>query len=112
MTIYNIELNSNFANQEFDIMFEDLQNTIHVLLQTVNKALLMSVYINNQQLGQAFLCRPNRLLIPYKWIEERLGGNFIFETENNNYPNYENFGKTCNLYFLTADEIAELENAQ
>lgn len=105
MTTYLIELNNDFANPEFDVMFEDIQNSIHVLLQTVNKALLMSVYINNQQLGEAFLCCPNQPVIPYKWMAERLGGNFVFETENNNYPAYENFGKTCNLYFLTLDEF-------
>lgn len=109
MTIYKINLNSNNANQEFDLMFEDIQNSIHILLQTVNKALLMSVYINNEQLGNAFLCCPNQMIIPYNWMQERLGGNFIFKTENNNYPNFENFEKTCNLYFVTLDEI---NNAQ
>ena len=53
---YLIELNNNYANQEFDIMIDDIKNSIHVLLQTVNKALLMTVSVNNTVLGQPFLC--------------------------------------------------------
>lgn len=109
MTTYAIELNNNYANPEFDLMIDDIKNSIHVLLQTVNKALLMSVFINNEQLGQPFLCCPNQPVIPYAHLQERLGGNFVFETINDNYPNWENLGKTCNLYFVTSDE---LNNAQ
>lgn len=106
---YLIELNNNYANQEFDIMIDDIKNSIHVLLQTVNKALLMTVSVNNTVLGQPFLCCPNTPVIPFKYLQERLGGNFVFETVNNNYPNWENFNKTCNLYFVPLDEI---NNAQ
>lgn len=109
MTIYSIELNEFYPNQEFDVMLDDIKNSIHILLQTVNRALVMRVYINNAELEQDFLCLPNRPVIPYPWIVERLGGNFIFETANDNYPNYENFGTTCNLYFLTQDELINAE---
>jgi hypothetical protein len=109
MSTYAIELNNTYANQEFDLVLEDIQDNIHVLLQTTNKVLLMSVYINNEQIGIPFLCCPNQPVIPYPWMVNRLGGNFIFETENENYPNYENFGKTCNLYFLTKDEFNNAE---
>lgn len=105
MTTYAIELNNNYANQEFDLILDDIKNTIHVLLQTVNNALLMTVSINNNILGAPFLCIANTPIIPYQYLQDNLGGNFVFETVNNNYPNYENFGKTCNLYFFTLDEI-------
>ena len=105
MTTYQIELNNTYANQEFSISFDEIENSIHVLLQTINNAVFMSVFVNNEQIGEAFICHPNRLVIPYPYMQEILGGNFVFRTENDNYPNYENFGKTCNLYFITADEL-------
>ena len=105
MSTYLIELNNTFANQEFSISFDEIENSIHVLLQTINNAVFTSVFVNNEQIGEAFICHPNRLIVPYPYMQKILGGNFVFRTENDNYPNYENFGKTCNLYFITADEL-------
>lgn len=105
MAIYEIELENTYSNQEFDVTFEEIENSIHVLLQTVNNILMMSVFVNNVQLGEAFMCFPNQPIIPYQYIVEELGGNFLFETQDDNYPNYENFGKTCILNFLTRDEF-------
>lgn len=105
MATYSIELSNEWANQEFDVIIDNLKRSIHVLLQTVNNSLLMSISVDNEQLGQAFVCLPNRFIIPYPYMTEILGGNFIFETEGDNYPNYENFGTTCNLYFTTLDEL-------
>ncbi len=104
--IYEIELNNTYANQEFDVIIPDLSINIHCLLQTTdNNALLMSVFVNNEQLGIPFMCFPNQRIIPYNYLQEKLGGNFVFETISNNYPNFENFGDTCKLYFETLDEI-------
>lgn len=105
MTTYAIELEKTNANQEFDIVIDEIENSIHVLLQTVNEVLLMSLFINNEQIGEPFVCFPNQVVVPYPYMQELLGGNFIFETQNDNYPNYENFGSTCNLYFVTLDEL-------
>lgn len=104
MTFYLVDVNPELANQEFDVTF-DGANNIHLLLQTVNNCIYLTVSINNEILGQPFLACPNRVIVPYPWIQERLGGNFVFKTENNNYPNFENFGTTCNLYFVTLDEL-------
>lgn len=105
MSTYQIELNNTFANQEFSISFDEIENSIHILLQTINDCTYMSVFVNNEQLGQPFICLPNQLVIPYTYIQEIVGGNFVFRTEDDNYPNFENFGKTCNLYFITNDEL-------
>lgn len=104
--IYTIELDNTYANQEFELALDGIQNTISVLLQTTDEgALLMSVFVNNEQLGEPFLCFANQPVIPYRYMIDILGGNFVFKTENDYYPNYENFGDTCTLYFLTKDEL-------
>lgn len=103
---YKIDLNPEYPNQEFDIIFEDTDINLHILLQTNDsETLMMSVFLNNKQLGDAFVCFSNQFVIPYPYIEEKIGGNFIFETSNYVYPNYENFNSTCNLYFVKLDEI-------
>jgi len=33
--IYEIDLNNENANQEFDIILEEIENSIHILLQSV-----------------------------------------------------------------------------
>ena len=110
--MYNIPLNNSYANQEFDIVFPDTYNleNLHILLQTTDDdSLFLSVFKNNVQLGQTFACCPNQPIIPYLDIVKKIGGNFEFETSENEYPSYQNFGKTCFLKFNT---IEELENAQ
>lgn len=107
---YEIELNNQYANQEFDVSIDGINNNIHCLLQTNdNNILLMSVFVNNEQIGMPFICYSNQLVIPFDYQMKKIGGNFLFETVTNNYPNYENFGNSCKLYFLTLEEI---ENAK
>lgn len=103
---YEIELNNTYANLEFDVNILDSDINIHVLLQTSEAdTLFMSVYINDEQIGQAFNCCPNQFVIPYKYMVEKVGGNFVFETVSDEYPSFKNFGDTCKLYFITMDEI-------
>lgn len=110
MTTYKIDLNPNNPNQEFDLNIDEIENAVSVLLQTtVQGALLMTVSVDDVIQGQAFLCTPNRAVIPYQYLVDNIGGNFIFETEGDNYPTYENFNDTCILYFVTKDEINSLE---
>lgn len=113
MTTYKIDLNNTYPNQEFDLNIAEIENTINILLQTtVQGILLMTVSINDAVLGQPFVCYPNKPVIPYQYLTDKIGGNFIFETEGDNYPEYGNFNNTCNLYFITNDTIAELINGQ
>lgn len=111
MSTYQIELNNNYPNQEFDLNIDEIEDTLNVLLQTtVQGALLMTVSINDTIIGQPFICLPNKPVIPYQYMIDRIGGNFIFETDSDNYPSYENFNNTCILYFVTNDTISEITN--
>ena len=42
-------------------------------------------------------------IIPYRHLSE--SGNFIFMTENDELPWYENFGASCQLLYVSAAEI-------
>lgn len=105
--MYNIPLNNTFANQEFDILFPDINiDNLHILLQTTdNGALFLSVFQQGKQLGQPFICCPNQLIIPFPSIQNKIGGNFVFETTQNQYPIFENFGVSCFLNFYLNEEL-------
>lgn len=105
---YEIELNNEFANTDFNVIIGE--KNIKCLLQTDdNDTLLMSVFVNNQQIGMPFICFANQPVIPFRYMIEKLGGNFIFETVKNEYPNFENFGNSCRLFFNTIEEIKNAE---
>lgn len=108
--MYDIELTNQYANQEFSLQIDEVENIINILLQTTPAGVtLMTLSINNNILGEAFICTPNKLLVEQDYIINQLGGNFIFQCENNIYPNYSYFGTKCNLKFLTVEEIAEIQ---
>ena len=106
--IYSIELNPAYANQEFDVQIDGVDKDIHIALRTVNNITMMSVTVDGELLGIPFICFPNRPVIPYPYMVAKLGGNFMFATEGGNYPNYENFGTSCNLCFITQDFLEGL----
>lgn len=54
-------------------------------------------------------CTPDRLLLPYPYLEGKTG-NFTFECDDDSYPDYQKFGSTHRLWYLTAEELAEARN--
>ena len=50
-------------------------------------------------------CVPGYPVIPYQYLED---GNFGFITENDDYPDYRQFGVTQNLYYASSAELAAL----
>lgn len=105
--IYQIDLNPSYANQEFDVQIDGVEKDIHIKLRTAYDVTLMSVTVDGELLGIPFICFPNRPVLPYPYMVEKLGGNFIFATENDDYPNYRNFGTSCLLYFVMQDYLQE-----
>ena len=101
MDFYEIELNNSYANQDFDVTIDEINNNFHIYLQTINNLLYLTVSVNDVQIGDPFVCYPNQPVIPYPYIAEQIGGNLIFTCEEDNYPYYENFNVTCRLYFYT-----------
>lgn len=47
-------------------------------------------------------------IIPYRYLES---GNFVLLTQNDDYPDYTQFGSSQSLVFVTQSEIDELRNA-
>lgn len=97
MTKYLIDL-KQVPNQEFFINLQNRDMSVRIIDREI---LLFSLSVNNSYLVQNVPCFPNQEVLPYPYMAAEAGGNFMFVTENDEYPSWENFGKTCLLYFVT-----------
>ena len=70
---------------------------------------LMYVTIANE-FGDIYVgslrCANKQWLLPF-WPQTYGDGNFRFEDDADQYPDYRNFGTSCRLVFYTPEEIAE-----
>lgn len=108
-----IELNNQYANYELEYTLPNAQNTVNILCQTTPENILLITFsMNNNRLTGPIIATPNQFLIQQNYIINQIGGNFIFQCENNEYPNYLNFNDTCILYFVPVDELEELQNVE
>ena len=99
-----IELNNNLPNQKFNIAVSN--GTLEVELKTVDKITLMSVNFNGSNVVSSIKVAPNVLLIGYNHLQEQVG-DFIFTTQDKEYPYYENFNNANKLYYLDYEEVKE-----
>ena len=50
-------------------------------------------------------CCNRKWLIPYPALGYAGAGNFMFIDDNDQYPDFRNFGSTCHLVYYTLEEI-------
>lgn len=98
--MYNIPIQS-IPNQIFSVMLDNVN--YRVALRTIQGMTYMSVWANGDILFHSQLCTPNAYVNPYNYVG--LGGKFYFRCSDGQYPYFENFGDTAELYFYTAGEI-------
>ena len=101
MSLYNIDL-KNDANQTFT---KSINNMNYQITLSFKEIMLFSLIIDGETICQNERCFANQPILPYKWQWERAKGNFVFNTQNDQYPIYTNFNTSCLLYFLTEDEL-------
>lgn len=94
----------NVPNQVFSTMLGDANYRIAV--RTIQGFTLISVWENGDLLFYNQLCAPNAFVNPYTYVSR--GGKLYFKCLDEEYPNYKQFDKTQQLYFLTTDEVNAL----
>lgn len=94
---------ANVPNQSFSIVLDN--NQYDISLYVINNVSAIDIIRNNVTilLGQRVV--PNYPVIPYRYLED---GNFIFVTENDDYPIYTSFGISQFLFYFSQDEINTL----
>ena len=104
MTVYTP---SSVANQTFKLSPNGV--TYNFSLRFFRD--LMYVTIRNEDMAVyvgSLRCADRQWLLP--WRRAGYGnGNFRFEDDNRQYPDFRNFGTSCRLVFYSAAEIAEAE---
>ena len=102
-------------NQSFSIRLDDsiYDIRIHALnIVTVDglaipPIMVMDINRDNETILQGQRLVPGYPVIPYRYKED---GNFVFITDDDNYPDYNEFGLTQFLIFATSAELAELRS--
>lgn len=95
-----IEL-QNIPNQIFNIILNNVDYRIQ--LKTVQGLTLLSAWRNDEVIFYNQICTPNEYVNPYDYVS--LNGKLFFESLDDEYPNYKNFGNTQRLYFFTPEEV-------
>lgn len=106
MSQYEIEL-QNIPCQEFSTTINNVDMTVTLKLagDENNPIMLFALQINGEYVCPFVPCFANQGLLPYRYMVEEVGGNFFFDTENDEYPYWENFTTSSRLYFITSDEL-------
>lgn len=104
MTTYYIELQP-LPNQQFTTTINNINLTVDLKVAGNDDIMLFALQINDEYVCPYVPVFANQGLLPYKYMVSEVGGNFFFETEEDEYPLYSNFGTTCKLYFITEDEL-------
>lgn len=87
-------------NQSFSIVLDN--NNYQISLKLTKNVISCTIVRNGETIIQNQRCVSGTPLIPYKYIED---GNFAFITQNQELPNYEEFGVTQFLAYFTQDDI-------
>lgn len=91
------------ANQSVSIRLDDYLYSLDIL--DTSGVMSLNIKRNGVDILQGQRAVAGASVIPYEHLE---GGNFIFVTENGEYPDWRKFGSSQFLLYATADEIAEI----
>ena len=97
---------SNVPNQSFSIVLDG--NQYDIWLYVANNVTAIDLVRNNEDILLGHRIPANSLVIPYRYLED---GNFVFVTENADYPIYTEFGITQFMFYLSQQELIDLRTS-
>ena len=87
-------------NQSFTVVLDNVSFDI-VLKFTVN-VMSATISADGVLLVQNTRVVPGFPIIPYRYLEQ---GNFVIQTLNDDYPNYEQFGTSQQLIYASQEQL-------
>jgi hypothetical protein len=90
-------------NQELTVRLDDFRYVLR--FKEAAGVMVVDVTRDGVVLLEASRVLAGEPLIPYKWME---GGNFILTTEDDELPDWQQFGVTQTLVYLTVAEVGAL----
>lgn len=94
-------------SQEFTVSLGD--NRYSIKVYSIDGHMSYDLSINAEQVLQGFKLVNDVPLLPY--VYQEINGNFLLVLPEDEIPDYENFGLSQFLYYLTQDEIDEYRSA-
>ena len=88
-------------NQSLTIQLDSIAFDIRI--HSCNNVMAFDISINNVMVVQGQRAVPGYPLIPYPYLAD---GNFVFLTNNGDYPDYTQFSVTQYLVFASAAELS------
>ena len=104
-----IEIDNTQPNQSFT--FSTDNGTVEITLSTIDDITLFSMSSGGNNIISSVKVPANELIIGYKHIQEQYG-DFIFTTDDNNYPNFKDFNQSNKLYWLNYDEVKQFKESK
>ena len=89
-------------NQSLSVVIDTVRYDIAVRQCSV--VMEIDIARNSVPLVSGMRCNAGTLLLPFLSLENGYG-NFAFSTEDDNYPDWQQFGITQFLIFITNDEL-------
>jgi hypothetical protein len=101
MQILNLQ---NIPNQQQTITLDQVKYVL--TFRTIGWRTYATININGAATNavDGIQCVGNEALLPYKYLESP-GGNFVFDTPNDEYPLYTQFGITHRLLYASVAEL-------
>jgi hypothetical protein len=82
-------------NQSISVTLEGVRYDIEI--KDMGSVMAASITIDGEPVITGARCLVGVPLLPYKYMEQ---GNFIFVTDNNDFPDWRRFGDTQNLIYI------------
>jgi hypothetical protein len=101
----NIDVEA-LPNQEFSIRLDAYRYNVR-LNSVSDGAMCATIQRDGVTVIDGVRCVAGRFVLPYAYLEG-LGGNFFFDTPNDEIPDYQQFGTTHFLVYLSAAELGVL----
>jgi hypothetical protein len=90
-------------NQSFSIRLSD--HFYELVIKETNGCMSVTIFRDNVLILENIRAVAGTPIIPYHYLES---GNFIFSTENDDLPDYSQFGISQSLIYATQAEIGAL----
>lgn len=93
----------NIPNQSFTVQLDN--NVWDFSIYDIQDLVAVDVTLNGTQILTGERAMPSYPLIPYKYLES---GNFVFLTDNDDYPDFHQFGITQYLIYASETELESI----
>lgn len=92
-------------NQSFKVRLDN--DEVEIQLRTVSDYTLISIRVGEESVIEGQICGADQQVYLYT---DTFNGVFVWHSQDGEYPFYSKFGTTHNLYFLTNEEVTEMQN--